>query len=295
MMPSLDDNLTLKILAKAEAEGYGVHAQVCYDTPSVVAFVRAAEKARSPAILQMFPATLRQFGRPFLRFCLDTCHEAQVPISVHLDHAGTDEDIDLALTWAEQGVALDSIMIDCSHHDTDEDNIKQALPHCKRALKLGMAVEVELGRLAGGEQGVREIPEGALTKPDKAEKFLSQLGVQMLAPSIGNIHGRQSDPRGNFRLELLEQLHANVGPRSKTGAYIVLHGTDDVPDDLFRDCVKRGARKINMNSWSRDPQVDYWKANIGEQGLPDLYDGGMARFEEATMRFFTLFGSAGKA
>lgn len=110
-----------------------------------------------------------------------------------------------------------------------------------------MAVEVELGRLAGGEQGVREIPEGALTKVDKADKFLSELGVQMLAPSIGNIHGRQDDPRGNFRLDLLRSLHSAVGPRSKTGAYLVLHGTDDVPDDLFEECVKAGARKINMN------------------------------------------------
>lgn len=119
-MSDLKDNLTLKILSRAEQEGYGIHAQVCYDVQSVVAFVRAAEKARSPAMVQVFPATLSQFGKPFLRFCLDTCHNARVPISVHLDHAGTDEDIDLALAWAEEGVALDSIMIDCSHHDTDE-------------------------------------------------------------------------------------------------------------------------------------------------------------------------------
>lgn len=44
-----------------------------------------------------------------------------------------------------------------------------ALPHCQRAAKLGMAVEVELGRLAGGEAGVRTIDEGALTKVEKGE------------------------------------------------------------------------------------------------------------------------------
>lgn len=91
-----------------------------YDIQSVVAYVRACEKFRSPGMIMIFPVSMVQFGKPFLQFCLDTAHGASVPISVHLDHAGTDEDIDRALTWAEQGVALDSIMIDCSHHETDE-------------------------------------------------------------------------------------------------------------------------------------------------------------------------------
>lgn len=129
-------------------------------------------------MIMIFPVTMAQFGKPFLRFCLESAHAASVPVSVHLDHAGTDEDIDRALTWAEEGVALDSIMIDCSHHETDEENIKMALPHCQRAAKIGMAVEVELGRLAGGEAGVRNIDEGALTKVEKGEWDHSSQGAQ---------------------------------------------------------------------------------------------------------------------
>lgn len=110
-----------------------------------------------------------QFGIHFTSFVIQACHAAKVPIAVHVDHAGTAEDIERVLDWAEQGVAVDSIMIDCSHHDSDEDNIAMAKPYCQRATKLGMAVEVELGRLAGGEEGVRVIEEGALTKPEKGE------------------------------------------------------------------------------------------------------------------------------
>lgn len=40
-----------------------------------------------------------------------------MPIAVHLDHATTVEDIDLALGLAEQGIAFDSIMVDASHAD----------------------------------------------------------------------------------------------------------------------------------------------------------------------------------
>lgn len=46
-----------------------------------------------------------------------------MPIAVHLDHATTDEDIDTSLRFAEAGVAFDSIMVDASHADTDEENL----------------------------------------------------------------------------------------------------------------------------------------------------------------------------
>lgn len=288
------NNLTLSILQKAHQGGYAINAQSCYDVQSVVALVRAAEASRSPALCQLFPVTMAQFGKPFLEFCLSTCHSASVPIAVHLDHAANHKDIERALKWAEEGVALDSIMIDCSHFDTDEENIAMAKPYVERANKIGMAVEVELGRLAGGEAGVRVIEEGMLTKPEKAERFLTELGAQMLAPSIGNIHGRYVNPPA-FRLELLEQLQKQVGPGTKANSYLVLHGTDDLPDELFRECVERGAYKINVNSWARDPQVEYWSKNLEKGALNEVYDGGMKEFEKVCKRFFDLLGSAGKA
>jgi fructose-bisphosphate aldolase class II len=102
-------------------------------------------------------------GIAYLDFCLKLAHSASVPIAVHLDHAvrtdspyklqllavlfspgpfmaepsihcpclgcpsslfkTTDEDIGTSLDFAERGVAFDSIMVDCSHCDTDEENL----------------------------------------------------------------------------------------------------------------------------------------------------------------------------
>lgn len=75
----------------------------------------------------------------------------------------------------------------------------------------------------------------------------------MLAPSIGNIHGRYTSTP-DFHLDLLTDLRARVGTQTR----MVLHGTDDLPDALFRQCVERGFVKINVNSWARDPQVEHW-------------------------------------
>lgn len=86
---SLEGNRTIQILRKAEREGYGVLAQAWYDFPLIclhveintlfvsydanmaIGLVRAAERSRSPAILQMFPITLEYGKGPFLQFCLN--------------------------------------------------------------------------------------------------------------------------------------------------------------------------------------------------------------------------------
>ncbi|THG98364.1 hypothetical protein EW145_g7439 [Phellinidium pouzarii] len=247
---SLGNNLTLEILRKAEKDGYGILAQCCYDAHSVIGVVRAAERKKSPAIIQIFPVTLDYGKGPFLQFCLNAARQASVPIAVHLDHATDPEHIELALSLAEQGIAFDSIMVDASHADTDEENIALVRPHVERAARAGVAVEVELGRLEGGEAGLRVVSDAKLTDAAKAETFMVETGAAILAPSVGNLHGSYLNPP-NFRQEILKDLRTRFGSRVP----ICLHGTDELPDALFRECIANGVSKINVNSWARDPYV----------------------------------------
>ena len=120
------------------SEAYRLIPRLSYDAHCVIALVRAAEAAKSPAIIQLFPITLAYGKGPFLQFCLNAygylyaklrgsanrlfvipgrAHQASVPISVHLDHATDPEHLELALGLAEQGIAFDSIMVDASHAD----------------------------------------------------------------------------------------------------------------------------------------------------------------------------------
>jgi fructose-bisphosphate aldolase class II len=80
-------------------------------------------------------------------------------------------------------------------------------------------VEVELGRLEGGEAGLRMMSDAKLTDPLKAETFIrervfflfilyecadahiNRTGATILAPSIGNLHGSYINPP-NFRLNM---------------------------------------------------------------------------------------------
>lgn len=49
----------------------GILAQTCYDWGMARGLVRSAERNNSPAILQLFPVTLKYGQGPFLQYCLD--------------------------------------------------------------------------------------------------------------------------------------------------------------------------------------------------------------------------------
>ena len=48
------------------------------------------------------------------------------------------------------------------------------MPWIKRCVAAGVATEVELGRLEGGEAGLRQIEGTIMTDPTKAEEFMKQ-------------------------------------------------------------------------------------------------------------------------
>lgn len=154
-----------------------------------------------------------------------------------------------------------------------------------------MAVEVELGRLEGGEAGLRVISDAKLTDPSKADTFISQTGASVLAPSIGNLHGSYLNPP-NFRQEILHELRSRFVGK---GVPLCLHGTDELPDELFKECISNGVSKINVNSWARDPYVKVLATGLQSKPFPDAVEESTEVFAKVCDRFFDLFGSSGKA
>ncbi|WVQ85807.1 hypothetical protein IAT38_007975 [Cryptococcus sp. DSM 104549] len=291
---TLANNLTLDILSKAEAGGYGIVAQTCYDANMAVALVRSAERNKSPAILQLFPITLAAGGGPFLQYCLTLAHSASVPISVHLDHATDAAHLEQSIGLAEQGIKFDSIMVDASHADTDEENISIAVPYIKRCVAAGVATEVELGRLEGGEAGLRQITGAMLTDPAKAEEFMKATGAHILAPSYGNLHGSYKFIGGpKYDLSILKDLQIRFKGRIP---YLCAHGTDEIADSLFQDLVKSGVSKFNINSWARDPYCEtLGKELSAATPFPDASEAAIEAFAKVCDHFFEVLGSKGKA
>lgn len=175
----------LRHLAKCSLINFALNS---YNSDGVMAVIRAAERKRSSAIIQLFPWTIHFQGPSFIQYVKSAANSASVPIAVHLDHCIKTEDIELALN-----LPFDSIMVDASALDGDA-NIQFCKSVVERAREVNITIEAEMGRIEGGEDGLPTVDlDAVLTRPEEAEKFVQCTGVHFLAPSFGNIHGGYPD------------------------------------------------------------------------------------------------------
>lgn len=156
-----------------------------------------------------------------------------VPVALHLDH-GTYEGCYKCIK-----AGFTSIMFDGSHYPIEENVAKTTeLVHVAHAL--GLSIEAEVGSIGGEEDGV--IGAGECADPNEC-KMIADLGVDMLAAGIGNIHGKYPANWAGLSFETLDAV------QQKTGAMpLVLHGGTGIPDDMIKKAIDLGVSKINVNT-----------------------------------------------
>ena len=156
-----------------------------------------------------------------------------VPVAIHLDHGSFEH----AKKVIEAGFS--SVMFDGSHYDIDENIAKTkeiiALAHSK-----GISVEAEVGSIGGEEDGV--VGGGEVADVNEC-KEIADLGVDMLAAGIGNIHGKYPENWAGLRFDVLEKISADTSPMP-----LVLHGGTGIPEDMIKKAISLGVSKINVNT-----------------------------------------------
>ncbi len=156
-----------------------------------------------------------------------------VPVALHLDHGSYEG----CLKCVEAGFS--SIMFDGSHYPIDENVAKTtelvALAHSK-----GMSIEAEVGSIGGEEDGV--IGAGECADPNEC-KAVADLGVDMLAAGIGNIHGKYPENWAGLSFETLDAIQQLTGEMP-----LVLHGGTGIPEDMIKKAIDLGVSKINVNT-----------------------------------------------
>ncbi|MDO4534363.1 MAG: class II fructose-1,6-bisphosphate aldolase [Clostridium perfringens] len=156
-----------------------------------------------------------------------------VPVALHLDHGSFEG----AKACIEAGFS--SVMFDGSHYAIEE-NIQKTKEIIEIASAKGISVEAEVGSIGGEEDGV----VGAGEVADPAEcKQIADLGVDMLAAGIGNIHGVYPENWAGLSFETLAEIDKTVGAMP-----LVLHGGTGIPADMIKEAISLGVSKINVNT-----------------------------------------------
>ena len=121
--------------------------------------------------------------------------EYNYPIFINADHTHSFEKIKEAVD-----AGFDEVLFDGGQRPIEENIAitKQVVDYVRshnESYATDIMVEGELGYIGSGSVILDRIPEGVsikkedLTKPEDAQKFVKETGVDLLAPAVGNIHG----------------------------------------------------------------------------------------------------------
>lgn len=276
------------LLEAAEKGGYAVGAFNCNNMEIVQAIIEAAEEEKSPVIIQASQGAIKYAGLSYIVGLVETAaKESSVPVALHLDHGTSFEQCIQCI-----GRGFTSVMIDYSKHSLDE-NIAMTKRILEIANELGVSVEAELGKIGGTEDDITvDEREATFTDPAEAERFVKETGIKSLAVAIGTAHGQyKGEPK--LDLDRLSEI------KSRVNIPIVLHGSSGVPDDTLKEAIKRGVRKINIDTNLREAFTDGVREvlakNPNEIDPRKILGPARERMKERVIEKIRIFGSNGKA
>lgn len=226
------------IVKMAQQSNTAAIAFICMDHIMARSVVYAAEAADTPAIVMLFPehVTIQHTTgfEAYAAMVKELAGEVKVPIGLHCDH---DYSYEAVMRTIRAGFG--SVMIDGSMNDLDT-NIALTKRVVSEAHKSDVFVEGEIGHVGAAASSDNDKTD-LYTKPDAAERFCEETGVDALAVSIGNAHGEYKEtPKLDIRR--LEEIHA------ATDIPLVLHGGSGIPDDQLQVAFSKGINKFNLGT-----------------------------------------------
>ncbi len=222
-----------EIIGMAEAGGYCIPAFNVYNTETVMGVIAAAEEAKAPVILQVYPRLINEeVGYYLAPAIVAAARKASVPVCFHLDHGPDEVSAQRALRWGATG-----IMYDGSVHPFEENiaNTRHMVDICDC---IDVGVEGELGHIGSVNDDAME----EYTDPAQAGEFVKRTSVTCLAVLIGNAHGHYK------KTPCLDIERVKAIRKATNNTPLVLHGGSGIPDDQVRAAIAAGIRKMNIGT-----------------------------------------------
>ena len=281
-----------EMLDKAKAGHYAVGQFNINNLEWTKSILLVAQELQSPVILGMSEGAAKYMVGPKTVAAMVKAMDEElgitVPVALHLDHGsyeGCKKCIEAGFT---------SIMFDGSHYSIEE-NVAKTTELVAAAHAAGLSIEAEVGSIGGEEDGV--VGAGECADPNEC-KAIADLGVDMLAAGIGNIHGKYPANWAGLSFETLDAIQEKTGDMP-----LVLHGGTGIPEDMIKKAIDLGVAKINVNTECQlafaDATRKYIEAGKDLEGKGfdprKLLAPGAEGIKATVREKIALFGSAGKA
>jgi len=229
-------------LAWAEEKGVALGHFNISDSEGFKAVVEAAKQLNVPAIIGVSEGERDFIGLKEAVALVNTARENGLSIFLNADHTYS---VEKARTAIDAGV--DSIIIDEAGKSYAENvKLTKEVVDYAHTKQIRTIVEGELGFIGQSSKILDKLPEGVSeetqTNPQEAVEFVEETGIDLFAPSVGNVHGMIKTGNPKLNTERIRSI------AEKVRIPLVLHGGSGISDSDFLAGIEAGIRIIHINT-----------------------------------------------
>ncbi len=252
----------------------------------------AAKKLSVPVIIGVSEGEKDFIGKEEISVLIKMIRERDnYPIFLNADHHYSFDSVKSVLDNNFEAAIIDAVKLPI------EENIivtKKCVEYAKELnQKEGrdILIEAELGFIGQSSKLLEIIPEdvneSTMTLPEDAKYFVKQTGIDLIAPSVGNIHGMVKGGNPKLDINRIKEI------RESCGVPIVLHGGSGISDEDFVNAIKAGVSIIHINTEIRVAYKEaiekYLKENPKEIAPYKFLKNGVDAIEKVVEARLKLF------
>jgi fructose-bisphosphate aldolase, class II len=228
-----------KYIAEAEEKKVAIGHFNISDSEGFRAVVEGAKDLNLPVIIGVSEGEREFIGLAQAVSLVETARENGMPVFLNADHTYS---IEKAKAAIDAGV--DSIIIDAANKNFEENAAitKEVVEYAKGST----LVEGELGFIGQSSKVLEEMPDGVSestqTDPAQAKEYVEKTGIDLLAPSVGNVHGMVKSGNPKLNIERIRAI------RDACGVPLVLHGGSGISDEDFKSAIDAGINIVHINT-----------------------------------------------
>jgi fructose-bisphosphate aldolase class II len=252
------------VIAECTSRGLVAGAFNTTNIETTMGIVAAIERTGVPTFIQCAPTNAALSGFEYIYDMvsrrLATC---SVPVALHLDHGKNLQAVEDALA-----AKFTSVMIDASEEPYEENVATSA--KARDMTDPEISVEAELGSIGGKEDEVGP-DEAAGTDPAQVADFVARSRCDMLAVSVGNVHGYSPDAGIDF--DTLRRV------QEQSSVPLVIHGGSGLPAEELGRLHEYGVVKVNIASDLRNAMI----RTFGEAYVANPHEHSLIRVSRASV------------
>ena len=207
----------------------------------------AAKKLNVPVVIGLSEGEEEFVGKNEAVALIKEIREKEnFPIFLNADHHYSFESLKSALDAGYDSAIIDAVKLPL------EENIALTRKCVEYARELSkkenrdILIEAELGFIGTSSKILDKIPEGVseetMTKSEDAKYFVEKTGIDLLAPSVGNVHGMIKGGNPKLDIKRIKEIS------EACGVPLVLHGGSGISDEDFTNAIKAGISVVHINT-----------------------------------------------